>query len=103
MLLGEIIHVMADVNYIIEPEDMENPKCINDIAFADIDQIPRIKLCFICEEETVIEGLATHPVFIPLYECIVYRIEPEKDTLRIWLDMKSVYEEICKPHCRIAD
>ena len=47
----------------------------------------KIRLCFMCEEETWICTYPHHPILIPWYDCDVTSISPyDEDTLDIWLD-----------------
>ena len=47
----------------------------------------KIRLCFMCEEETWICTYPLHPFLIPWYDCDVTSISPsDEDTLDIWLD-----------------
>ena len=54
----------------------------------------KIRLCFMCEEETWIETYPSHPVLIPLYNYPVLNIRPtDENVLEIWIDYMKWYEE----------
>lgn len=94
MTLRDVVYALVDDYYIIEPDDFSNPKCIDEVAFGDIGNTPMIKLRFLAEDETTIEGLVTHPIFYPLYGCEVYRLAVDDNVIEVWLNMSSVYREL---------
>lgn len=68
------------------------------------NDVRKITLCFMCEQETWVTTYPEHPILIPFYECEVESIDVvEENTLRVWLSYEKYMPILLKKEMRYAN